>query len=205
MVELLVCSGAQIDAPDNHGFTPAMLVMAENHKPVIEYLVEEGAGVDLCLAAYLGDVAKVKEFIDAGADVNTKGPHGWLPLHYAAFLNHIDVAKLLIAAGTSLEAPTDDSPYWTDDVGQPALYYAIEQGPANMVNLLVDGGADVNAKHPNGTTPLYVAICRGKSEVVRLLIAKEPTSMHSWNTTALWKSPCLASPSRRATSILWSR
>ncbi len=172
VVELLVCSGAQIDAPDNHGFTPAMLAMAENHKPVVEYLVEEGAGVDFCLAAYLGDVAKVKEFIDAGADVNTKGPYAWLPLHYAAFLNHIDVAKLLIAAGADLRALTEDSPHWTDDVGQPALYHAIEQGHVDMVNLLIDGGADVNAKHPNGTTPLYLAICRGKSEVVRLLIAK---------------------------------
>jgi ankyrin repeat protein len=46
-----------------------------------------------------GDVAKVGELLDQGADINAKDKHGDAPLHKAALRHVWDVAELLIARG----------------------------------------------------------------------------------------------------------
>ena len=38
------------------------------------------------------------------------------------------------------------------------------------VRILVDAGADVNARRPNGESLLYVARWRGHSEIERILV-----------------------------------
>ena len=45
-------------------------------------------------------------------------------------------------------------------------------GRKEIVELLVDAGADVNAKSEKGTTPLHYATVFGHREVAELLIAK---------------------------------
>ena len=53
-------------------------------------------------AAAKGDIAKVKAELHNGVDVNTKIQHGWSPMHEAAMLGHIEVAKLLISKGANI-------------------------------------------------------------------------------------------------------
>ena len=53
-------------------------------------------------AATKGDIAKVKAELHNGVDVNTKIQHGWSPMHEAAMLGHIEVAKLLISKGANI-------------------------------------------------------------------------------------------------------
>ena len=76
VAEVLLRCGASIDSLDQRGRTPAMVAMEQNHRPVVEYLVHAGAAVNLHLAAYLGDAARVKGLIAGGADVNAKGQNG---------------------------------------------------------------------------------------------------------------------------------
>ncbi|MBL7471684.1 ankyrin repeat domain-containing protein [Robertkochia sediminum] len=52
----------------------------------------------LCYAAAKGDVAKVKELIELGADVDATS-RGYTPLMYAARYNHCKVVKALLNAG----------------------------------------------------------------------------------------------------------
>jgi len=61
VVEVLVRCGASVDRINSKGQTPAIAAMQEDHKAIVEYLVGEGAVVNLHLAAYLGDAAKVKQ------------------------------------------------------------------------------------------------------------------------------------------------
>lgn len=172
MVRFLVGCDPRIDTPDGQGYTPAMLAMAGNHRSIVEYLVEEGAALNLHLAAYLGDADRVNEFLAGGADVNLKGPNGWPPLHYAVLQKQTDMAKLLIAAGADLNALAGRKGFAEDFVGGTALHHAVQQGDVGIVGLLIDSGADVEATNQYGITALQWATLEGKSEMVKLLIAK---------------------------------
>tara|TARA_B100000614_G_C14403161_1_gene434601 strand:- start:521 stop:802 length:282 start_codon:yes stop_codon:yes gene_type:complete len=48
-------------------------------------------------AAEVGNIEAVKQHLAAGADVNAKGAQGWTPLHFAAFWDEKEIARLLIA------------------------------------------------------------------------------------------------------------
>ncbi len=48
---------------------------------------------------------------------------------------------------------------------------AINGGNQDMAQLLVDAGADVNAKSREGKTPLYQAVVKGHIATVRCLLA----------------------------------
>lgn len=56
----------------------------------------------LCYAAAKGDINKVKELIELGADVNATS-RGLSPLMYAARYNHCKVIKVLLKAGAEEE------------------------------------------------------------------------------------------------------
>lgn len=172
VAQLLARCGARVDVPDGQGRTPIMLAMAGNHRPVVEYLIGEGAAVDLFLATYLGDTAQIQEFIAGGVDVNAKGPNGWPPLHYAVIGNQAEAARLLIAAGAEVNGLIDDPDRWNGYRRMTVLHCAVSLGHSALVALLLDSGADVEARDGYGTTPLCLAVGRGRSELVKLLIAK---------------------------------
>jgi hypothetical protein len=69
------------------------------------------------------------------------------------------VAKRLLEAG----APVNQS-------GWTPLMYAAYEGRADMVELLLSKGAEVNALSPNLSTPLMLAARNGRMEAVRLLL-----------------------------------
>ncbi|KAI8060693.1 ankyrin repeat-containing domain protein [Gongronella butleri] len=95
-----------------------------------------------------GNVAKVQELIDSGADVNFKDHAGWVPLHEAALKGQVEVAEVLISHGAMLNVRGygDDTP----------LHDACANGFAPMVQLLVDHGADVYAINADHEQPLDV-------------------------------------------------
>jgi ankyrin repeat protein len=78
--------------------------------------------------ASLGNLAKVRQAIDSGHDVNLQGANCYTALHAAAENGHLDVIKLLLEHGARVEARLD-----------------------------------------NGETPLDLAIAAGKEEAARLL------------------------------------
>jgi ankyrin repeat protein len=155
MVRFLVGYGTHVDAPDKRGRRPIILALDEDHKAVVEYLLQEGAVVDLCIAAYLGDVGKVKELIESGKG-NVKGKDGNSAMHHAVSQGHRKVVELLVAAGA--------------DIG--SLHTAVESGRLEMVELLIDKGADANGRSWRRDTPLLKASDDGRLDIVKLLLTR---------------------------------
>ena len=79
----------------------------------------------------------------------------------AALGGYVSVVKKLLAKGADL-----DNPGWN------ALTYAATGGQNDVVRVLLDAGANVNASGPNGTTALMMAVRGGHAATVDLLLEK---------------------------------
>ena len=170
-VELLLSKGAYLHAKQKYGRTAlfeAMRSAAPGRKEIVELLVAKGAKVPpLHLAAYMGEMDKVKKGLQDGADINSQADDGGTALHAAGGSGRKDIVELLVSRGANVD-PKDGS-------GLTPLYYAATHNAKEIVNLLVAKGADVNAKHEYGFTLLHYAIFQDESkDAVNLLISKGP-------------------------------
>ena len=91
--------------------------------------------------------------------LSIKSPQGETPLMLAALNNKMDLAKLLILRGADVNQPG-----WTP------LHYAATKGHIEMMRLLIDNSAYLDAESPNGTTPLMMAAHYGTPMAVKLLL-----------------------------------
>jgi ankyrin repeat protein len=97
-----------------------------------------------------GNTEIVASGLERGRNPNQPDRFGWIPLHRAAANDRAEVANLLIAAGSSIEARGTDC--WTP------LHLAAVSGSASVVSLLVEAGANVNAQSEFGDTPLHLCV-----------------------------------------------
>ncbi len=121
---------------------------------IIATLALVGCTPDLHKAVKDGDADRVRELLDAGADVNvresSKDRLQYTPLHWAAYLGDREIAEILISRGADLDA--EDPDYSTP------LYLAAEEGHPKVVEFLISKGAEVNVKSSrSGHTPLHRA------------------------------------------------
>ena len=84
-------------------------------------------------------------------------------LHYAALGNDPDAALKRLEAG--------DDPDLKDVGGFTPLHFAAQEWAADVAELLLNHGAQVDATNRNGNTPLFVAVfnSRGRGELITLL------------------------------------
>ena len=81
------------------------------------------------------------------------------PLMLAAMGGRLDIVKSLIARDADVNKPG-----WT------ALHYAATRGHVEVMRLLLDKSAYIDAASPNGTTPLMMAAFYGTPAAVKLLL-----------------------------------
>ena len=113
---------------------------------------------DIWKAAANGDIATIKQYLQAGVDVNAKEhPGGSQPLLVAAAFGRLEAARLLIENGANVNAKSND--------GATALHGAAFFCHTEMVELLVAKGAEVNAKNNKGETPLDAVAGQWSSEL----------------------------------------
>jgi ankyrin repeat protein len=140
-------------------------------------------------AADGGQVAVVEALLDHGADPNALAAHGYTPLHVAAMSQWPAVARVLLSRGATpslavrdeygntplLQAvghvQTRDQWVLTYAGAVATTQYAPEPS-AELIGVLLDAGADVNAPTAKGNTPLHIAAYKGYAGTVRLLLAR---------------------------------
>lgn len=91
-------------------------------------------GDELRRAAGTGDVAKVKELLDKGTDVNAANSYGATALASACDRGHTEVVKLLLERGANPN--TQDTFYKLKPMA-----WAAQRGHVEIVRLLLDRGA----------------------------------------------------------------
>jgi ankyrin repeat protein len=123
-----------------------------------------GAPAPLADAAEKSDRARVHALVEQVADVNAVQPDGMTALHWAAYHDDLEMAKLLVSARADVKAP--------NRYGVTPLSLACTNGNEALVVLLLDAGADPNGALPGNETALMTAARTGKLGPVRALLAQ---------------------------------
>ena len=144
----------------------------------------------LGFAARRGLKGYVDRLISRGADVNARDENGRAPLLLAIGGRHRVIAEWLLQEGAN--------PGYADRDGNFPLYTAAAAGWSGMVAMLVEYGADVNARHAVADfSPLQIAVLRGRGQVEKILLQAGAKFLYPPSTAA-------ASPPPRATPGLHS-
>jgi ankyrin repeat protein len=115
-------------------------------------------------AVKAGDLERVSQCLDQGADIESKDGYGRIPLMWAAFKGYTNVCSILLDRGADIEVRDSDG--WTP------LMHATWDGHAEVVALLLGRGADMEARDEDGWTPLIHAAFYCHTEVVSLLLER---------------------------------
>jgi ankyrin repeat protein len=161
---LLVGAGANLDVTNRHGATPLWIAASLGHPEIASVLLN--AGADVNAPAVSGEPPLVAA--EHGADVHARSTGGMTPLLFAVRQNEIELVRRLLAAGADVndvaEARSED-PSTRSQTGNAmsALRVAIDNGDDEIAHLLIERGANVNARDRNGFTALFAAIrARGR-------------------------------------------
>ena len=171
LLRLLLDKGASADTRTLIGTTPLMIAAGRANLEVMGLLIEKKADVNarnsagttpLMNAASTGDPRAVRMLLQRGADAKVRTKQNGTALMNAATAGNEEAVKLLLDAGAELNVQ--------DIRSYSALLYAAGSDvmPAGVVRMLLEKGADRNAKG-DGETATMLAAKRGDCEVARLL------------------------------------
>ena len=172
VVAQLIEKGASVNARGARGQTALMWAVSEQHPGVVQVLLSHGADIQArsdvlsqMMAAPPHGKPEYNRMIPFGGET---------ALLFAARVGDLASAKLLLAAGANV----NDKDAW----GVSAMVLAAHSGFTEMVEYLLDQGADANAIGP-GFTALHEAIMRRDVTMVKALLdhgANPNTPLQTW-------------------------
>ena len=201
-MKILVRAGAGMRATDDEGATCLAVAAYSGNTETVRYLVglphvdvmyrnNDFTALHAAAANKATDVAQV--LIDAGADIDAMDIEGRAPLYFACASGALDVVKMLVRAGADdvggtcltqaascghtetvrylLCLPEVDVNRRDDDL-KTALHSAVEHAHTDVLQVLIDAGADTNTQTNYGVnhSPLHTACIMETLDMVKMLV-----------------------------------
>ena len=142
------------------------------------------------------DIKSVKNYIDAGYDLNKQDDDSYTVLMYAIIYDKYEIFELLLNAGANINKQNNggytalnlavlkdnykivklllnaeaDIDKQTNDSGDTALINASFYGRIEIVKLLLNAGANIDKQNEDGDTALILAANRNNKKITELLL-----------------------------------
>ena len=150
-ITALISSQADLNTSTKTGARLLHIASAHNNLPLAEHLLTSNVDVNPF-------ATPVPTTLRSSKPVGTQ----LTPLHYACVLGHLEISMLLLKHMAWVNAPTN--------TGVTALMMAAEIEDTNLVNILLEAGAKVNASVPGSClTALHISARKGDLETVQQL------------------------------------
>ncbi|KAI5624626.1 fibronectin type 3 and ankyrin repeat domains protein 1 [Silurus asotus] len=155
------------------GLTPLMVAAQKGFTRMVHILVEHGADIHiknasgkdaLMLACFAGHLDIVMQLRQLGATWQAQDVAGCSPLHWAVDGGHVPVVTYMIQNGCEVDV-RDNVSGWT-----PLMRVSAVTGNSAMAQLLIEAGADINARDKDGKTSLMIAVLNNYEQLVKLLL-----------------------------------
>lgn len=175
--KLLVEYGADVNAADKYGYTPLCGALQYDKLETAKFLIEKGADVNagtygsrkngpIHLAK--GNLEIVALLVNHGADVHVLNKKKQNVIHSLADSSSggtEDAATLnfFLISGVDINAKDSDQ--------KTPVFYCIDRGRINLLEILIEKGANIQTADKRGQTPLWYAAVKKKNKaMVQILL-----------------------------------
>jgi ankyrin repeat protein len=163
---LLSGDPTRANARDDHGVSALMRAVYRSEPAIVDAIRERRDELDVFEAASLGDEGRLVRLLDEEpALASSYSADGFTALHFAAFFGHPGSVALLLARGAEVDA------FGRGWMTGTALHSAVSRARVDAVRLLVEAGANPDARQSSGWTPLHAAAMNGDVATAELLLA----------------------------------
>ncbi|CAG9980499.1 unnamed protein product [Clonostachys byssicola] len=169
IVKVLIKKGAKFYVNDGRSALTAATIGGHLH--IVRLLLKSGAPVNvqggkdyirpaIAEACVHGRKGILQLLLQHGQGVNH---HTSPPLVFASMHGNIEMARMLLEKNAEIDA-------FESELGWNALMTAASSGKIELVELLLNHGADINLQGKDGSSPLGIAARQGHEEIVDLLL-----------------------------------
>lgn len=164
-VAALLTENAALARHAENNVTPLLFALYRGRRDIVQLLLDHGAPVSFGEACALGDGARVKELLASEpAALRSRTADGFPPHGMAIFFGHGELARWLIEQGADVNAVAENP------MRVAPVHAAASARDLETLRLLLDRGADANAKQQMDYTALHGAAARGDVDMAKLLL-----------------------------------
>ncbi len=163
---MLDSDAALLDYRNEMGQSAILLAKYHRRQDAVDFLLARGPALTLHEACAVGAIDTVRQALrERGRMIDEHSIDGFTPLALACFFAQPEIARLLIDQGANVNLAANNA------MKVAPVHAAVAARQSAILKMLVEAGADVNARQQAGFTPLHAAAQNGDEAATRMLLA----------------------------------